>query len=111
GARGAPPAPLGPAVAPVGGSADPPDTAAAACRPGGTICILGAFTRSPTFPAIFVLAKELRLIGSFVYGRAGARADFDIVLDILRRQGRHIAETVITHRVPLAEIARGFRTA
>jgi threonine dehydrogenase-like Zn-dependent dehydrogenase len=95
----------------VGGSADTLDTAVAACRPGGTICILGAFTRSPTFPALFVLAKELRLIGSFVYGRAGARADFDIVLDILRRQGRHIAETVITHRVPLAEIARGFRTA
>jgi len=104
-------APIDLVVETVGGSADTLDTAVAACRPGGTICILGAFTRSPTFPAIFVLAKELRLIGSFVYGRAGARADFDIVLDILRRQGRHIAETVITHRVPLAEIARGFRTA
>ena len=104
-------APIDLVVETVGGSADTLDTAVAACRPGGTICILGAFTRSPTFPALFVLAKELRLIGSFVYGRAGARADFDIVLDILRRQGRHIAETVITHRVPLAEIARGFRTA
>ena len=104
-------APIDLVVETVGGSADTLDTAVAACRPGGTICILGAFTRSPTFPALLVLAKELRLIGSFVYGRAGARADFDIVLDILRRQGRHIAETVITHRVPLAEIARGFRTA
>ncbi|HYV56278.1 MAG TPA: alcohol dehydrogenase catalytic domain-containing protein [Candidatus Nitrosopolaris sp.] len=104
-------APIDLVVETVGGAADTLDTAVAACRPGGTICILGAFTRSPTFPALFVLAKELRLIGSFVYGRAGARADFDIVLDILRRQGRHIAETVITHRVPLAEIARGFRTA
>jgi threonine dehydrogenase-like Zn-dependent dehydrogenase len=104
-------APIDLVVETVGGSADTLDTAVAACRPGGTICILGAFTRSPTFPALFVLAKELHLIGSFVYGRAGARADFDIVLDILRRQGRHIAETVITHRVPLAEIARGFRTA
>ena len=104
-------APIDLVIETVGGSADTLDTAVAACRPGGTICILGAFTRSPTFPALFVLAKELRLIGSFVYGRAGAQADFDIVLDILRRQGRHIAETIITHRVPLAEIARGFRTA
>src|SRR5205809_6164537 len=94
----------------VGGTADTLDTAVAACRPGGTICILGAYTRAPTFPALFVLAKELRLIGSFVYGRAGARADFDIGLDLLARQGKHIAETVITHRTPLAEIARGFRT-
>ncbi|HSV07476.1 MAG TPA: alcohol dehydrogenase catalytic domain-containing protein [Candidatus Binatus sp.] len=104
-------APIDLVIETVGGSADTLDTAVAACRPGGTICILGAFTRSPTFPALFVLAKELRLIGSFVYGRAGAQADFDIVLDILRRRGRHIAETIITHRVPLAEIARGFRTA
>ena len=83
----------------------------AACRPGGTICVLGAFTSSPPFPALFVLAKELRIVGSLVYGRAGARADFDIVLDILRRQGRRIAETLITHRFPLADIGRAFATA
>src|SRR5438094_716636 len=82
-----------------------------ACRPGGTICVLGAFTSSPPFPALFVLAKELRIVGSLVYGRAGARADFDIVLDILRRQGRRIAETLITHRFPLADIGRAFATA
>ena len=104
-------APIDLVVETVGGTADTLDTAVAACRPGGTICILGAFTRAPTFPALFVLAKELRLIGSFVYGRAGARADFDIVLDLLARQGKHIAGTVITHRIPLAEIAQGFRTA
>ena len=95
----------------VGGTADTLDTAVAACRPGGTICVLGAFTRSPPFPALFVLVKELRIVGSLVYGRAGARADFDIVLDILRRQGRRIAETLVTHRFPLADIGRAFATA
>src|SRR6266513_2903385 len=104
-------APIDLVIETVGGTADTLDTAAAACRPGGTICVLGAFTSSPPFPALFVLAKELRIVGSLVYGRAGARSDFDIVLDILRRQGRRIAETLITHRFPLADIGRAFATA
>jgi len=104
-------APIDLVIETVGGTADTLDTAAAACRPGGTICVLGAFTKSPPFPALFVLAKELRVIGSLVYSRAGARADFDIVLDILRRQGRRIAEALITHRFPLAEIGTAFATA
>jgi (R,R)-butanediol dehydrogenase/meso-butanediol dehydrogenase/diacetyl reductase len=104
-------APIDLVVETVGGTADTLDTAAAACRPGGTICMLGAYTRAPRFPALSVLAKELRIIGSFVYGRAGARADYDIALDILRRQGRRIAETLVTHRFALADIARAFATA
>jgi threonine dehydrogenase-like Zn-dependent dehydrogenase len=55
--------------------------------------------------------KELRIIGSFVYGRAGARADFDIVLDLLARQGGRIAETLITHRFRLDDIGGAFLTA
>jgi threonine dehydrogenase-like Zn-dependent dehydrogenase len=104
-------APIDLVIETVGGTADTLDTAVAACRPGGTICVLGAFTKSPTFPALFVLAKELRIIGSFVYSRAGARADFDIVLDLLRRRGKEIAATVITHRYPLADIGQAFRAA
>ncbi len=95
----------------VGGTADTLQTAATAARPGGTICVLGAFTQAPPFPALHVLVKELRIIGSFVYGRAGARADYDIVLDLLRRQGAHIGATLITHRFPLGEIGAAFRTA
>jgi threonine dehydrogenase-like Zn-dependent dehydrogenase len=104
-------APIDLVVETVGGTADTLDTAAAACRPGGTICVLGAYTGSPRFPALHVLLKELRIVGSFVYSRAGARADYDIVLDLLRRQGRHVAGTLITHRFSLADIARGFATA
>jgi len=104
-------APIDLVVETVGGTADTLDTAVAACRPGGIICVLGAFTGSPTFPALFVLAKELRIQGSFVYSRAGARADFDIVLDILRRHGKQIGETLITHRYPLDRIVDAFRTA
>jgi len=95
----------------VGGTADTLDTAVAVCRPGGTICVLGAFTKSPAFPALFVLVKELRIIGSLVYGRAGARADFDIALDLLHRHGPRIAQTLITHRFPLDRIDDAFRAA
>ncbi len=95
----------------VGGTAETLDTAVAACRPGGTICVLGAFTRMPTFPALFVLAKELVLRGSFVYSRAGARADYDIVEDLLARRGQQIAERLVTHSFPLADVAQAFRTA
>ncbi len=104
-------APVDLVIETVGGEADTLETAAAAARPGGTICLLGAFTGSPRFPALFVLAKELRLIGSLVYGRAGARADYDIALDILRRQGATIAERLITHRFALDDIAEAFRVA
>src|SRR5207253_2357766 len=78
---------------------------------GQRVLVLGAFTKSPTFPALFVLVKELRILGSLVYGRAGARADFDIALDLLRRHGPRIAETLITHRFPLDRIDDAFRTA
>src|SRR5437773_7711463 len=104
-------APIDLVIETVGGEADTLDTAVAAARPGGTICLLGAFTRSPALPALFVLAKELRVIGSFVYGRAGARADFDVVLDLLRRQGTALANRLITHRFPLESITEAFRTA
>jgi threonine dehydrogenase-like Zn-dependent dehydrogenase len=95
----------------VGGAADTLDQAVQAVRPGGTVCVLGAFTKQPRFPALFVLAKEIAIQGSFVYNRAGARADYEIVQDILARQGKHIGATMITHRFPLAGIADGFRTA
>jgi len=104
-------APIDLVIETVGGEADTLDTAVAAARPGGTICLLGAFTRSPAFLALFVLAKELRVIGSFVYGRAGARADFDVVLDLLRRQGAELARRLVTHRFPLESIGEAFRTA
>jgi 2-desacetyl-2-hydroxyethyl bacteriochlorophyllide A dehydrogenase len=103
--------PLDVVIETVGGAADTLDTAAGVCRPGGVIVVLGVFTASVPFPALPVVAKELRLQGSMVYNRVGSRADFELVQDILARDGTRIGETVITHRVPLDDIAAGFRTA
>ena len=95
----------------VGGAADTLATAVRAARPGGRICVLGAFTTQPQFPALLVLAKELTIMGSFVYNRAGARADFEIVQDILARQGKQIGSALITHQFPLARIQEAFEVA
>jgi len=95
----------------VGGGADTLDTAVMACRPGGTVVVLGVFTRSVTFPALFCVAKEVRIQGSMVYNRVAARADFEIVEDMLARDGKRIGEALVTHRFPLDDIDRAFRTA
>jgi 2-desacetyl-2-hydroxyethyl bacteriochlorophyllide A dehydrogenase len=95
----------------VGGRASTLDTAVAASRPGGTVCLLGVYTASIPFPAIFTLAKELTIKGSFVYNRAGSRADFEVVVDLLRRHGSRLASTLMTHRFPLERIGEAFETA
>ncbi len=95
----------------VGGEADTLETAVMACRPGGRVCVLGVYTKMPLFPALFVLVKELVVRGSMVYSRSGARADFEIVEDLLARRGAEIGRTVITHRFPLEAIGEAFRTA
>jgi 2-desacetyl-2-hydroxyethyl bacteriochlorophyllide A dehydrogenase len=92
----------------VGGTADTLHAAVAACRPGGTVCVLGVYTGSPTFPAVLALLKEIRILGSFVYSRAGARADFDIALDILRRRTAAIGDT---HRFALPDVDAAFHAA
>ena len=95
----------------VGGSANTLDTAVFACRPGGVICLLGVYTGAVQFPALITVAKELTIKGSLVYNRVGARADFDVVVDILKRQGTQLAATMVTHRYPLERISEAFTTA
>ena len=80
-------------------------------RPGGTVAILGVFMQQPALNALFVMIKEIHIVGSLCYGRRGSRADFDIALDILAREGELIRRHMITHRFPLAEIDQAFKVA
>src|SRR5262245_5483806 len=95
----------------VGGAATTLDVAARASRPGGTICLLGVYTKPIAFPALIAVARELTIKGSLVYNRAGSRADFDVVVDMLHGQGARLAQTMITHRFPLDRIGDAFETA
>ncbi len=102
--------PIDVTVETVGGTADTLNQAIFCTRPGGRVVVLGAFTCQPQINALVLMLKEIRLIGSLMYGRNGARADFDVALEVLR-QNRDAAAALITHRLPLRRIDEGFRTA
>jgi 2-desacetyl-2-hydroxyethyl bacteriochlorophyllide A dehydrogenase len=95
----------------VGGAANTLDVAVRASRPGGTICVLGLYTKPVAFPSLIAIARELTIKGSLVYNRSGSRADFDVVVDLLQRQGAQLAKTLITHRYPLDRLPEALETA
>jgi 2-desacetyl-2-hydroxyethyl bacteriochlorophyllide A dehydrogenase len=94
----------------VGGSADTVNDAVHVVRPGGCVVVLGVFTAMPSLNALSLITKEVRIVGSLTYSRAGPRADFDIALQLLAEQPERFRR-LITHRFPLAEIAQGFAAA
>jgi 2-desacetyl-2-hydroxyethyl bacteriochlorophyllide A dehydrogenase len=94
----------------VGGHADTLNDALRIVRKGGRIAVLGFFTTPPQLNPIFLILKEPRIIGSLTYGRSGPRTDFDVALDILRREAGS-ARALITHRFGLDDIAAAFETA
>ena len=95
----------------VGGAASTLDVAVRASRPGGTICLLGVYTKPVPFPGMIAVGRELTIKGSLVYNRAGSRADFDIAVDLLQRHGGLLNQTLITHRFPLARLSEAFAIA
>jgi 2-desacetyl-2-hydroxyethyl bacteriochlorophyllide A dehydrogenase len=94
----------------VGGTSDTLTIATHLVRRGGTIVVLGIFTAAPAINPLLLVLKEIRLIGSIVYGRTAARADFDIALDLLARQPE-VFRSLITHRFALSDLQQGFETA
>ena len=94
----------------VGGSGETLDQAIAVAARGGRVSILGLFTEPVSFNATAAVMKEVTLYGGITYGRPGARSDFEVALEIATRYIEDLRR-VITHRVELADIERGFATA
>ena len=94
----------------VGGQADTLNQAITLAARGGRVVILGVFTAPASINATMAVLKEVRLMGAITYGESDGRSDYEIAIDIA---GQHTEELrrLITHRVPLAEIERGFATA
>jgi threonine dehydrogenase-like Zn-dependent dehydrogenase len=94
----------------VGGRAPTLVEAVQLARPGAHIGMLGIFDGSAKLPGLDFSTKELNLVGSNCYARAGARSDFDIAIGLL---SGHIdaVRSIVTHRFPLADVNEAFRTA
>ena len=94
----------------VGGAASTLTDAVKACRKGGTIVLLGAFTEPRPVDLTKLMMKELRLQGSFCYGSTRRGAEYAAAAALT---GRYVDElsTMTTHQFPLEAVTDAFETA
>lgn len=84
--------------------------AVAHCRPGGTLLLLGTYWAGLELPAMDVCVKEIRVVPSLTYGRAGPSRDVDAAAAALS-QLPDLPAAIITHRFPLDAAAEAFAAA
>ena len=77
---------------------------------GGRISVLGAFTAPVQIHPIMFFLKEARVVGSNCYGRAGRQSDYEIAIEIMRRNAESLRRA-ITHRFALEDVAQAYATA
>jgi len=94
----------------VGGHADTLGHAMTLAAPSARISVLGAFTRPVQIHPIFFYIKEVRLVGSNCYGRGGRQSDYELAIEIMRRNAV-LLRPMITHRFPLDRIDEAYTTA
>lgn len=95
----------------VGGEADTLTAASAALRPGGTISVLGLFTRPTQIDARSLLLKEADLCFSNCYHHPSkSEADFRSAIEMLESEADAFGR-LGTHQFPLAEIEHAFEIA
>jgi 2-desacetyl-2-hydroxyethyl bacteriochlorophyllide A dehydrogenase len=94
----------------VGGHADTLGHAMTVAGPSARISVLGAFTQPVQIHPIFFFLKEVRLVGSNCYGRGGRQSDYELAIEIMRRNAETL-RPLITHRFPLDGIADAYATA
>jgi len=94
----------------VGGHADTLGHAMTVAGPSARISVLGAFTQPVQIHPIFFFLKEVRLVGSNCYGRGGRQSDYELAIEIMRRNAETL-RPLITHRFPLDRIADAYATA
>jgi 2-desacetyl-2-hydroxyethyl bacteriochlorophyllide A dehydrogenase len=94
----------------VGGHANTLQDALTVVGLGGRISVLGAFTQPVTIHPIMFFLKEPRVVGSNCYGRPGRQSDYQIALEIMRRDPEGLRR-LITHRYGLEDVAQAYATA
>jgi threonine dehydrogenase-like Zn-dependent dehydrogenase len=95
----------------VGGTADTLRAAVAAVRPGGHVAVVGVFWGALALDPMPLLLKEVTLAWSYCYGEDPAHGtDFAEAVDVVGA-AREVLATLVTHTVPLDQIAHGFALA
>ena len=94
----------------VGGAGQAVGQALAAVRPGGTVVLVGGFTRPASVHLWRVVSRESRVLGAYCYNHAHAPTDFERALQLLSEEGDDL-ERLITHRLPLSEVCEAFGLA
>jgi threonine dehydrogenase-like Zn-dependent dehydrogenase len=94
----------------VGGQATTLEDAVQMVRPGGTVVMLGVFDGSPSIPGLAFSTKEVVLVGSNCYGRAGRRSEFEIAGELLSRNYDAL-KALVTHTFPLDQVNDAFKAA
>lgn len=79
-------------------------------RMQGRIVILGGFRVPITLDWIPPLLKEQSIVFSSCYSVLDGRHDYEIAIDLMA-SGRVQLEQIVTHRLPLEDIQKGFDTA
>jgi threonine dehydrogenase-like Zn-dependent dehydrogenase len=85
-------------------------TACEAIRPGGKLVMLASSWGALELPGLVVAAKELEIVVSTMYGRAGSVRDVEAAATILAER-EEVAQALISHRFPLAKAADAFAMA
>jgi len=94
----------------VGGMANTLNSSLLMTAPQGTVGLIGVFREPTPIDTRAVLRREVTLAWVWSYARRHERAEFEIALDLLS-SGKLKAAPMITHRLPLDEIAHGFDIA
>jgi 2-desacetyl-2-hydroxyethyl bacteriochlorophyllide A dehydrogenase len=94
----------------VGGHANTLADALTVVGLGGRISVLGAFTQPVQIHPIMFFLKEPKVVGSNCYGRPGRQSDYEIAIEIMRRNAESLRRC-ITHRFALEDIAQAYATA
>ncbi len=94
----------------VGGQADTLAQAVGLVGVGGRVCVIGVFTAPVQVHPLLLMLKEASLHGSNCYGRMGSQSDYEIAIEITRREAPEL-RPMITHRFPLDAVADAYRTA
>jgi threonine dehydrogenase-like Zn-dependent dehydrogenase len=94
----------------VGGKANTIEQAMNASRPGGLIVVQGLFSEKSAINASTLVFKELRMVGSKIYGQNQHGPEFATATNLLPRH-RDTIKVLQTHQFPLSHIEEAFATA